>query len=43
MTLEIAIFLAIPFVALIIFAGLCDYITAKVNSLKTTKTSNNEK
>jgi hypothetical protein len=37
MNLEIAIFLAIPFIGLIAFAGLCDYVTAKINQSKTTK------
>jgi len=42
MTLEIAIFLAIPFIGLIAFAGLCDYVNAKVNQVKTSKNSSNE-
>jgi hypothetical protein len=37
MTLEIAIFLAIPFIGLITFAGICDYVTAKINQIKTNK------
>jgi hypothetical protein len=43
MTLEIAIFLAIPFIGLIAFAGLVDYVNAKVNQVETTKNKSNEK
>ena len=43
MTLEIAIFLAIPFIGLIAFAGLCDYVNAKANQVETTKNKSNEK
>ena len=37
MTLEIAIFLVIPFIGLIAFAGICDYVNAKVNQVKTNR------
>ncbi|CAB5223170.1 hypothetical protein UFOVP384_3 [uncultured Caudovirales phage] len=43
MTLEIAIFLAIPFIGLIAFAGLCDYVNKKITQVKTTKNKSNEK
>lgn len=43
MTLEIAIFLAIPFIGLIAFAGLCDYVNEKTNQVETTKNKSNEK
>jgi hypothetical protein len=42
MTLEIAIFLAIPFIGLIAFAGLVDYVNAKINQVETTQKSSNE-
>lgn len=43
MTLEIAIFLLIPFIGLIAFAGLVDYVNAKINQVETIKKTNNEK
>lgn len=42
MTFEIAIFLAIPFIAIVIFSGICDLVTGKMNKVKTTKKSSNE-
>jgi hypothetical protein len=37
MTLEIAIFLTIPFIGLIALAGILDYVTAKINKVETNK------
>jgi hypothetical protein len=42
MTLEIAIFLAIPFIGLIAFAGLVDYVNAKINQVETNQKSSHE-
>ena len=42
MTLEIAIFLAIPFIVIVLFSGICDIVTGKMNRVKTTKKSSNE-
>jgi hypothetical protein len=43
MTLEIAIFLLIPFIGFIAFAGLADYVNAKITQVETTKKQSNEK
>ena len=37
MSLEIAIFLTIPFIGLIAFAGLVDYVNAKINQVETNR------
>jgi hypothetical protein len=42
MTLEIAVFLAIPFIVIVIFSGICDLITGRMNKVKTTKKASNE-
>lgn len=43
MTLEIAIFLLIPFIGFIVFAGILDYVNAKINQVEKTKKQSYEK
>lgn len=43
MNLEIAIFLATPFIGLIIFSGICDYVNKRINNLETNRKQENEK
>ena len=42
MTLEIAIFLTIPFIGLIAFSYICDYVNEKVNQVETIKKTSHE-
>lgn len=43
MNLEIAIFLATPFIGLIIFSAICDYVNKRINNLETNRKQENEK